>query len=225
MGKVHIGWRPDFSYAVGLLVADGCLSKDGRHISLTSKDIEQLVNFNKCLGINLKISKKFSGSGNLSYYIQFSDVLLYGFLKKIGLSPAKSKTISSVKIPRRYFFDYLRGYFDGDGCSYSYNDPVWKKSYRFYLSFACGSEMYINWLRGRLNDYVGVKGHISFAKNSSNLQLKYSKREAIKIAHKMYYKPGIVCLNRKYLKIIKSLSIIESCRSGVTGKRAVFRTQ
>ena len=42
-GKVLIKWSPHFAYAVGLLTADGCLSKDGRHLDLTSKDRIQII--------------------------------------------------------------------------------------------------------------------------------------------------------------------------------------
>jgi hypothetical protein len=46
-GKVKIVWSSNMSYAIGLLTTDGCLSSDGRHILLTSKDKEQLNNFSK----------------------------------------------------------------------------------------------------------------------------------------------------------------------------------
>ena len=134
-GKVETRWSPEFAYAIGLLTADGCLSKDGRHIDLTSKDKAQVLLFKKCLGLATKVGRKYSGAGNLSYHTQFGDVLFYRFLEGIGLTPAKSKTISSISIPRGYFLDFLRGYFDGDGSSYSYYDSVYKKSYRFYISF------------------------------------------------------------------------------------------
>ena len=207
-GKVVIKWGPEFAYAIGLLVADGCLSKDGRHIDLTSKDEEQLHTFNKCLGITATISKKFSGSGNMAYRIQFGDVLFYKFLLKIGLSAAKSKTISAVLIPRYYFFDFLRGYFDGDGCSYSFYDSVFQNSFRFYISFASGSLKYIKWLRRKLNAFADIKGHVCKQSNSSNFQLKYAKKEAVILAHKMYYENKLACLSRKKLKIDNALSII-----------------
>jgi len=158
--RVILKWRPKFAYAIGLLVSDGCLSKDGRHIILTSNDVEQLNTFNDCLGLSIKIGQKYSGTGNMSYYIQFSDVYFYRYLQDIGLMPAKSKILSEIKIPKEYFIDYLRGYFDGDGCSYSYFDPVYKNSYRFYISFASGSERYVIWLRSRIFEYMGIKGSI-----------------------------------------------------------------
>jgi len=41
-GNVAISWNPEFAYAIGLLVSDGCLSKDGRHINLTPKAISSI---------------------------------------------------------------------------------------------------------------------------------------------------------------------------------------
>ena len=46
---VSTEWNPGLAYAVGLLASDGSLSCDGRHIDLTSIDIDQLENFNKAL--------------------------------------------------------------------------------------------------------------------------------------------------------------------------------
>ncbi len=210
IGNVRIKWSIEFAYAIGLIVSDGCLSKDGRHIIMTSKDRIQLITFNRCLDLNTKIARKYSGSGNMSYYTQFSDVLFYGFLLKIGLSPAKSKTISTINVPKRYFIDFLRGYFDGDGCSYSYYDSVYANNYRFYISFASGSEKYLDWLRNELGKYVKVRGSISRKRGSSNLQLKFAKKEAVILAKKMYYHEALVCLKRKRLKVFRSLDKIKA---------------
>jgi len=178
-GKVQISWSPKFAYAIGLITADGNLSNDGRHISLTSKDRVQVDAFKKCLGLTNKVSTKFSGHGSSCFHVQFGDVLFYRFLMQIGLSPAKSNTLLSVDVPSAYFIDFLRGYFDGDGCSYSYQDPVWKNSYRFYISFTSGSESYIQWLRTMIAEHLGVKGYISRNKNYPYLQLKFAKKDAV----------------------------------------------
>lgn len=224
-GKVNIKWGKNFAYAIGLLVADGCLSKDGRHIDLTSKDKIQVKTFKECLKLDTKIGKKFSGGGNLSYHTQFGDVLFYRFLMSIGIFPAKSKTILSVSVPKRYFFDFLRGYFDGDGSSYSYYDPKYKNSFRFYISFTSGSRQYIDWLRKKIYELIDVKGFLSYNRNNPYVQLKYAKKEAIIISKNMYYCSGLSYLKRKFKKITQSLNIIESSRSGEIGKHAVFRTQ
>ncbi len=136
--------------------------------------------------------------------------MFYQFLLNIGLSPAKSKTIRAVKVPQKYFIDFVRGYFDGDGCSYSYYDQKYKNSYRFYISFASGSEKYIRWLRNQLKSSMGIKGSINRKKGSTNVQLKYAKQEAVILAKNMYYHKGLVCLERKRAKIFESLKVIEN---------------
>ena len=55
MGKVKCIWSAEFAYAIGLIVTDGCLSSDGRHISFVSKDKEQINNFMQCLNLKVKI--------------------------------------------------------------------------------------------------------------------------------------------------------------------------
>ena len=223
-GNVALIWSPKFAYAIGLITADGCLSKDGRHIDLTSKDEDQVSTFKKCLGIDSKVRVKYSGAGNPAYHVQFSDVLFYHFLVSIGLTPAKSKTLSELLIPKKYFIDFLRGYFDGDGTSFSYYDPKFEKSFRFYISFASASPKYLDWLREQLRLNLGVIGYINRYPDNSYLQLKYAKKEAIVISKAMYYRAGVPCLKRKQVKIQKSLRIIGSCRSGVIGKHATFRS-
>lgn len=224
-GKVKIEWSPEFSYAIGLLVADGCLSKDRRHIDLTSKDKAQIITFRKCLGLTTKVSPKNSGARNEAYHTQFGDVLFYQFLESIGLTSAKSKTISSVSIPKKYFLDFVRGYFDGDGSSYSYYDPVYEKSFRFYISFTSASQKFFDWLRTELDDSLGIKGSLSYNRNNPYVQLKFSKKEASVLAKAMYYAENLPCLRRKRLKIMKSMRIIEASRGGETGRRAAFRAQ
>ena len=161
-GKVNIKWSPEFAYAIGLLTTDGCLSTDGRHFDFTSKDKEQLVNFMKCLGIKVKIGYKTSGySGKKYTRIQFGDVNFYKFLLGVGLMPAKTKIISALKIPKEYFFDFLRGHFDGDGTFYSYWDPRWRSSFMFYTEFISASKKHIDWIRDILLKKLKIKGHIT----------------------------------------------------------------
>lgn len=223
-GQVAISWSPQFAYAIGLLTADGCLLNDGRHIDFTSKDRAQVATFKKCLKLKTKIGIKHSGTGNPYYRVQFSDVLFRKFLIGIGITPAKSKTISSVAIPDEYFSDFLRGYFDGDGTSYSFYDSLFPKSYRFYVSFVSASSEYIQWLQRKLQSTIGVTGHFSHSFGKDYIQLKFAKREAVIICNYMYQNKLNPCLKRKYLKIKRSMSIISSRRGGEIGKHASFRS-
>lgn len=209
--KAHISrvWSSRLAYAIGLLATDGSLSRDGRHIDLTSKDKDQLKNLLECLGIENRIGEKSSGSSKRRYWrVQFGDVLFYRFLMHIGLTPAKSKTMGAIAIPRKYFFDFLRGAFDGDGTFYSYWDPRWESSFMFYTVFISASGSHIDWLRKQLLSELGTRGHMTHDNHKSTYQLKYAKKESLKILKKMYHNSDVPCLERKHLKIKKTLGIV-----------------
>jgi len=211
-GRVCSKWSANLAYAIGLITTDGCLYNDGRHISLTTTDREQASNFKVCLGLKVRIGKYLPVVNKKeAYRVQFGDVLFYRFLLSLGLTPAKSKTIKKVYIPDQYFFDFLRGCFDGDGSFYSYWDPRWKSSYMFYTCFVSASLGYTEWLRERICHFLDIMGHIAKSKKGEGnyyYQLKYAKADSLKLLRKIYYAQENICLSRKRLKINKSLGII-----------------
>ena len=201
-------WNANLAYAIGLIATDGCLSSDGLLIDLTSKDREQLLNFSKCVGVNFNIGNKWNFQGDKCFRIQFKNRIFYDFLLSIGLTPRKSLTMGQLAIPDKYFFDFLRGSLDGDGCFYSYWDPRWRSSHMFYLTFNSGSIEHISWLREKIYNSLSIQGHISKSKREGSIySLRYAKKETIEIIKKMYYTQKVVCLSRKREKINKALLI------------------
>lgn len=209
---VPIKWNPGLAYAVGLLASDGCLSCDGRHVDMTSVDIDQLENFNKALGVkfNIGFKDKNPQKHQIAYRVQISNVLFYNFLESIGFTKRKSLTIKKVELPDKYFFDFLRGLFDGDGYSYSYWDKRWKSSFMFYMGFCSGSTNFVEWLREKIKKLAKIEGHITKAKRKNTCyQLKYSKYEAVLLINFLYKDPKSIKLKRKYLKIKAVLGIMK----------------
>lgn len=196
-------WSPELAYAIGLFATDGCLYGDGRHLSFVSMDRELLITFKKCLGLKTKISFKNNSHGGKCPHVQLSDVALYQFLLSIGLTPNKSKTIGLLNVPARYFFDFFRGVLDGDGCFYSYYDPRWRSSFMFYLVVASASPAFVGWLRSEIQSRLGIMGHVTHSRGT--LQLKYAKKDSLKILKKVYYSSTVPCLSRKKKKILKAL--------------------
>lgn len=201
-------WRADFAYAVGLITTDGSLSIDGRHINLTSKDIDQIQTFIRILDLKNKIGIKYSSqSKEKEYYqVQFGNVKLYRFLVSIGLTPNKTKTIGHLEIPDKYFADFLRGHLDGDGCTYSYNDPRWKKSFMFYTNFVSASRTHLMWIEETIKRLYGISGRIT--PHGTIYHLRYAKKSSCVIIKAMYYKNTLPCLKRKRSKIVTALDII-----------------
>lgn len=138
------------------------LSKDGRHSIFTSKDKEQVINFSHILHLNNKIgTKRSSYTSKKEYYnLQFGNVKLYQFLLSIGLFPNKSKTLGYLTIPNIYFVDFLRGHLDGDGCTYSYWDKRWKRSFMLYTVFTSASRVHLGWIRMKSKELYEIDGKI-----------------------------------------------------------------
>ncbi len=196
-------WSSDLAYAVGLIVADGCLSSNGRHIDFTSKDLDQILTFQRCLGItHIAIGTKNSGTPNRSAYrVQFGDVVLYEWLVSVGVTPRKSLTIQKVDVPDALFFDFLRGEWDGDGTIYATRDKRWAHAVIVSLGFASGSVSFLQWLRASINARLGTTGHVYQSEHAS--QLRYGRKDSKKVFEAMFYADNLPHLARKFAKAQK----------------------
>lgn len=203
-GKVNTVWRTELAYVLGLITADGSLSKNGRHIDFTSKDIDQLETYKCCLGIeDIKIgSKRSTHADHVLYYrVQFGDVLFYRWLIDRGLSPNKSKIIQKVDVPDTYFFDFVRGEWDGDGTIYCSKDKRWKNSHVVSIAFASGSLDFLQWLQKEINNRIGTTGHVQ--ESIRAYQLRYARKDSRKLFDAMFYKADVPHLRRKFAKAEK----------------------
>ena len=215
-------WSANTAYITGLMTSDGCLSKDGRHLDITSVDIEQLKNFQIGLGRVIKIDVKKNQHPRTAYRIQFSDVAFYDFLKQVGLTPNKSKTIGKLTIPDEFYADFLRGLYDGDGSSNAYWDKRWKSSYMYYTKFTSASPEFLDYVRST-NQRLFAMGAGSISKSARVLALNYAKKDGKLLYKKMYYSEYVLCLSRKKKKLKSFINIDNidklkpgSCAGGVT---------
>jgi hypothetical protein len=208
LNKVRTEWSPEFAYAIGLLATDGCLYNDGRYINFTSNDKEPIDNFLHCLKIERHIGKKWNGAHTQEcYVVQFGDADFYKFLLSIGITPHKSKTLGEISIPDEYFFDFLRGHYDGDGTFYSYWDPRWQSSFMFYTVFSSASASHIDWIRKQVLKRLGIRGHATRTGRTPMYAAKYAKSDSLQLLPKLYYNREVVCLSRKREKIKKALAL------------------
>jgi len=221
--KKEFKWSSKIAYAVGLLVTDGNLSGDGRHMTMRSSEVSQLRTFKKCLKLSNRIARsKNDGWGkNPSYRVQFGNVQFYRWLIKIGLFPNKTYTIGKIKLPSKYFRDFLRGHLDGDGTITTYKDyyntfknPKYIYT-RLWVRFMSASKTHIEWIRENIFKLIHIKGHTAQAKIYRSYQtarmwhLKFGKKESTKLLSWIYYDKNVPCLKRKRdiaKKILKLIS-------------------
>lgn len=139
---------PELSYFLGFYIADGYMSKNLRciTISVAEKDEEILKFFIKNLCPELKISsvlsKKFN-SIQKRFSISCSKIVhkMY-FDFKIPQQKTGNEMIPDIAKP--FIYDFIRGYFDGDG-------TVGKTNKSVYMSICSPSEVFLN----EIKDYLG----------------------------------------------------------------------
>lgn len=202
-------WSPPIAYAIGLIATDGNLSGDGRHISVVSKDLDQLETLRRCLGLRASICEFKSRSGRLARRIQWSDRAFYKALLTIGLTPNKSLTLGGLAIPDAYFPDFFRGCIDGDGSVLVYIDryhTAKNERYvytRLYVSLTSASRTFIDWMQLTVQRLTSLHGVIETQYKTGRRPiwlLRYAKRESRALLRWMYYSPDLPSLARKRVK-------------------------
>ncbi len=214
-GKVRIKWNSNFAYAIGVIATDGNLSPDLRHIHVTSKDKEMILNFRKCLKLDNTIGKKArGGSKNKKYYVlQFGDKNFFEFLVSIGINPKKSKTINTIIVPRRYFGDFLRGCFDGDGSITISRHPE-SKYPQYKVRLCSASKDFLDWVLETCSDLFKTKGgSICIPQKSSVYTLTFAKEDSLRIL-RLIYKNNRISLSRKKEIALKILNQSKNTGAG-----------
>ena len=200
----------DLWYIIGLIVTDGSLSKDGRHIYITSKDRDLLVAVRLALHLESKLGLKGNGGSVEKKYslLQFSDVVFYRYLETLGIHPKKSLTLESINVPNEYFKDFLRGVIDGDG---SINTWIHKTNGRpqWCLRIVSGAPIFANWIHKEIQRRYSVVGKIytyTFKGKKNPINIVKFGKVATKIILKSTYYSGSLSLKRKLLQAKECLN-------------------
>lgn len=200
-------WSPDVAYAVGVIATDGNLSKDGRHLSVTSKDKELLETLRKCLWLSNAITLTVNGAGQPYFRLQWGNRRFIEGLHMLGLTPAKSLTLGALAIPDAYFADFLRGCIDGDGSILTYTDHYHTRTNpkyvyeRLAICLVSASSTFVEWVRATSRRIFGVTGALIRRPQrdgrATQWLLKYGKRESLILLRAFYYATDVPCLARK----------------------------
>lgn len=187
---------PNLWYLVGLITSDGCLCKDGRHVDITSSDKDFLMTLKERMGFTNCVCVKNKSRVKPAYRIQVSNKSFYEFLLSIGLTPKKSLSLGALKVPRSYFFDFVRGVIDGDGSIRSWIHPS-SQGEQWSLRIYSGSAKFLDWLRLTMGSILEAKGKVHRYNSIGSCHvLKFGKMAARDILMQCYY-PNNFSLTRK----------------------------
>lgn len=122
---------PDKAYWLGFLYADGCINRYYQNDKLKSMTLElglcyedknHLEKFRECLETNIPIFEKtnrIKGKEYKSVRIQLNNTKMCYDLCDLGCTPRKTYDLKFPTydvVPYKFMRDFLRGFFDGDGC-------------------------------------------------------------------------------------------------------------
>jgi hypothetical protein len=185
------------AYVLGYIYADGTLINAdyirGKYITITSVDKDSIKRLRAYLNSEHVIftRKPTHTKGKLQYGLKVGSHKIYDDLLKLGLYPNKSLTISFPDVPQKYLADFVRGYFDGDGCIYfekSTGTQGQKIIKRLRTIFTSGSKNYLVKMEENLKKIGLENGKIY--KSQRAHQLVYPTKDSVTLFIRMYSNTG-----------------------------------
>lgn len=179
------------AYWLGFIVADGYLNinKHMLRIKLGNRDRSHLIKFIKFVGGNEEMLKSeiHSETGNENFYVSLYSKEVINDLLSLGVEQAKSGKEKVCNIDKKYYRDFIRGLWDGDGFI------------RENLSGIglVGSEEVLAFVQNYFNDSLGVKP-LKIYPHCNTFKIEYrSTRKAIPLILNHLYGDKDVALDRK----------------------------
>ncbi|HCB35498.1 MAG: hypothetical protein A2W52_02200 [Candidatus Taylorbacteria bacterium RIFCSPHIGHO2_02_49_25] len=208
-------WTPEMAYVLGFFAADGTMIKNNRgahFIEFHITDRIVLSRIRDVLGSNHKISlrPKKKSTHRLGYRLQIGSKKMYADLSVLGFTPNKSKSVTFPAVPVSLVGDFVRGYFDGDGCVYFKLHKVGdrkKPRWIFTTRFTSGCKQFLVDLLSVLRSMKLQKGFIT-SKNGS-YDLVFSHKDSVALCYLMYNNVSRnLFLPRKFRRFRKALRIL-----------------
>jgi intein-encoded DNA endonuclease-like protein len=187
-------WSAKMAYVLGFFAADGSMitnKRGGHFIEFMITDRIVLEHIQRVTGSNHKIAvRKRQFPWKIAYRIQIGSKEWFADLEKLGFTQNKSKSLRVPNIPGKYFSDFVRGYFDGDGNVYFKKHKVkMRKNKRWIFSsrFTSGSRKYLEELHALLLKRGIQKGFILSKSKNSGFELVLSHFDSLALYRLMYH--------------------------------------
>ena len=184
---------PDKAYILGLIAADGYISKNGRIVAiyLISSDAPLLQSVLDCVGSNAPIHTKCREGWHKHpmSYIHLCSKQLVQDLASYNIGPAKSLTLTyPSSIPRDLHRDFIRGLWDGDG---------WIGKRQFSL---VGTKALLTAVLEIIEELTGHRGRFKPFPKGQCYEIQFSRSDASVL--RCLYQDSILYLERKYQRFL-----------------------
>ncbi|MBI4599627.1 hypothetical protein HY732_01765 [Candidatus Uhrbacteria bacterium] len=186
-------WSEEMAYTLGFFLADGAMTinpRGSKYIDFTSTDGDIIEKIRGALESNHKINALRPKGENrkIRYHLQLGSKKMFADLERFGITVRKSKKEKMPKVPEKYLMHFVRGFFDGDGhtCSFQYFKTGRKNiSNGFQCGFTSGAKGILVALHKRLKGAGVVRGG-SFEVRDSGAHLRYSVNDSLSFYHYIY---------------------------------------
>ena len=185
--KFFTVWSHQMVYVLGYLYADGSMEDAsylrGKYVRVSSTDKDTILMIKKLLESKHTIVESNPRKGKKQYLLRIGNTALYDSLTKIGLYPNKSLTISMPHVPDEFFSDFVRGYFDGDGCVSLYrtkgvhNQEIINK---LTIIFTSGSFDFLQQLCNTLHTRLNLRQQKVY-RGDRSFQLRFATEDSVKL--------------------------------------------
>lgn len=224
-------WGREMAYVLGYWYADGSLEDAsylrGKYIRVTSVDKNTILKIKKYLSSKhtVVIIEPIIKNRKTRYLLRIGSHALYNDLINLGLFPNKSLTVRLPNVPRKYLSDFVRGYFDGDGCVHLERGRNKKQKTiikRMRVTFTSGSKVFLEELAVILKNTAELKCGAVYNGNRS-FQLQYPTSDSLTLFKFMYGNvPPNLYLKRKLKIFIKYFKLRPSRIDNIIGNMLNF---
>ncbi len=183
------------SYILGFFAADGYMTinkRGGQYWAFDIGDYELIDKIKTVIKSNHKISVRKRKNGKYTTYrLQIGSNEMCDDLKVLGWDERKTKRMRLPNIPNKYFSDFVRGYFDGDGNVWTGDIHKSRKTYSTTIQtvFTSCSKEFLGGMAEKLKNLYIDRGVLRHGKGEY-YRLTYSVIGSLKLYDFMYNKLG-----------------------------------